>query len=1174
MIFFIIQPNVPVNDASITTPNADPTVPWNRVGVRLAAWTEVYTDLPTFFEAIVVAALADPVCRGMLATMGTEFAIAPLDGTFLSEKSRLNRVTALFYGVLRYWCSPQIGNPQSPTPAPLEKPLTHIALWQPMLEPNAPRTGITDLYKSMRALPLATATRRAQLRIFDNILEAARAVVGEVTTSPIRRLDKLFALKLTNSPRMLARQRQLIGAYVGRQKDNFDKAIAEKKTLFTIKVCQYMAYYFGPDLCKQLNRLKAREVLGAFIAFALDDSDKAVLAPLPEAVRAIWLRLPPVARCCMLINDLRKLFEDPKSPTDVRASLALPRKELLADPPPLLWPRSYRVIRPERKTFDGVVAQGVNPRFLAAWNPDEYAEYVMTYRMNLCPLWGGASGHAVNAIHHWQEALGEKAPNVTRSVIAASLFVLWRLFYDIRISPTHTLTETFEATLAPRDNQVVDSYEASSGEEIEAAPRLMLPPPKKSEESKESDPVPQPRKPVFTVLPQQLEDAYDVLDLCRIRDGARAGAVNPIGLVRMLSRAYWNGQGFAGYDTVQQAVNRERKTLADQGYWLPRWSHDATSKVGTGVMSYVESEDPDMQPIKPEVAREALRLLGGILRRLCTPVEPLRGFRAPWALHAKVLDEVKLRQPALLESRREKAETLLRRGMKTLEVLAGLVGVPEEPLSAELQLLLRVATQSFLLCIQWLEPTSPEGRAPTVGVLPSELVTVLWSRLSPLPSLLQEAAKTSVPRTYQETLRMVAAELEQLKAELRPLLPSSARGNLREEGVRMRPTSREAPAFSPEVKKAQAAVNQLISQVKPLLQSLVNEMRSGLSLAKQVPPECRAAVREALRLLEEDELLLSLSLTPYRVDGTLARLSDDAIALKVRQLVRDLPGSLRSLQKTLRAALKGPKLSPVNRGFINSHVDRIALLLPSVEQLTLSSHDDLPQERWAPSDIIAEVRKSRQAPTSKPPVSSVPSFSRSNKGPSTSTGDSHRFVQGLDTHWYTGDEIRVLLGLHLRDVRDRVYIMEGIDAHLHQGFTLEENLRQVRAAIRDTETQCVVAPVHVGGNHWTALSLHFDLQAAKPYLSPAIHYVDPQGTRGLPETLRLSLLILFPDARVTTSTQAYQPANDEHNCGPWTVTLLAHLARHGGVLPDRGAFNIQEARTEDGRRLQQALDRP
>ncbi|MFP2895437.1 hypothetical protein [Corallococcus sp. 4LFB] len=1164
MIFFVVQPNDP-NFVAIKQPNPGPVGPWGRVNVRLVTWNAVYPGLATFFEAIVCTALMDPVCQGMLATMESEFAIAPLDPSFLSEPSRLSRVTALFYGVLRYWCSPQIGNPQSPTPAPLKKPTTHIRLWLPMLEEGATPDAITSLYKDLKATPLSTATRRAQVRIYDNIVEAARAVLAEVTTSPIRRLDKLFALKLTNSTRMLARQRALIGAYVHRCDESIDTAITEKKQIFTIKVCQYLAYYFGPDLCKTLNALealKAREVMDALIAFALEDSDETALAPLPEAVRAIWRRLPPVARCSVLINDLRKLVEDPKSPTDVRAALALPKETLLGgEGPPRLWPRTYRVIRPERKTFDNV-AQGVNVRFLAAWNPDEYAEYVMTYRMNLCPLWGGVSGHAANAIYHWREHLDEDSPEDMASVVAASLFVFWRLFYDIRISPTHTLTETFEATLAPRDKKVLDPEEAHNGVEIAAVPSLRGRVPK-------SDGPPQS---IARVIPKGLDDAFEVLELCRLRDGDRQGAINPIGLVRTLARAYWEGQSFAGYDTVRQAVDLERKKLADQKYWLPQWSHDTTSHMGTSVQAYAGPEDPDMRPVRPEVSRYAVEKLGPVLLRLCTRPEGRRESRAPWAVHARTLSELKQR-PRQLEARREHAETLLRRGMRELEAIEPLVGV-QEGLAPALLPHLRAVERTFRVCIQWLEPNSPEGRAPTVGILPFELMTMLWAWLSVLPRLLQEAAKPSLHLSFQETLRMAAEALEQLKAELMPLLPSSARAGTRDEGGRRKPDTLVTHGPAPEVKAARAAVNRLMSSLKPLLQSLANEMRSGMGLAKQCSLPCRTAVHQALRFLEEDEALLKLATTPFHEGRTLTRLSDDAIEIKVRQLVRDLPGGLRSLVKMLRAHTRSSNVSSVNRGFLNSHATRIEALLPEVEGLKLSPHDDLPQERWDPSEILSHARKSQRPVTRKHSGTSSPSFGppgpRVSGRPSRST---RAFTGRMDTHRYTGDEIWVLLGLYLHDRRDRVYIMEGIDAHLHQGFPLEDNLRRVRDALRDTGTECIVVPVHVGGDHWTALSLHFDLLATKPYLSPRIQYVDPQGTRGLPETLRLSLLSLFPDATLHVSDRVYQPLEDSHNCGPWTVALLEHLARNAGAPPLVTAFNIQTRRTEDGTRLRQVLDR-
>lgn len=331
----------------------------------------------------------------------------------------------------RRWCSPLVGNPQSPTPAPLNDPLKHVNLWRLMLGVEELPEDITRLYKGMKLDPGTTLTRRAQVRIFDNIVEAARAVLSEVTTAPVRWLDKLFALKLTGSDRMLKRQRNLIDRYVLLRGKELNEAIQKKREIFTTKVCQYMAYYFGPAHCKTLNKGKLREALDGLITVALSDR---VLTPsgVPEQVLTIWRRLPPVARCCVLINDLRNLVEDASAPTDARAALALKEELLLAEKPPKLWPTNYRVVSPKRKSFPQI-SGGTNAQFLAAWNPDEYAEYVMTYRMRI-----SRSRHFVRSMEHASDGycggtevrltrlsrrgprLGSQAPAVPRGARALS----------------------------------------------------------------------------------------------------------------------------------------------------------------------------------------------------------------------------------------------------------------------------------------------------------------------------------------------------------------------------------------------------------------------------------------------------------------------------------------------------------------------------------------------------------------------------------------------------------------------------------------------------------------------------------------------------------------------------------------------------------------------------------
>ncbi|MEM9488814.1 MAG: hypothetical protein AAGC55_06700, partial [Myxococcota bacterium] len=171
-----------------------------------------------------------------------------------------------------------------------------------------------------------------------------------------------------------------------------------------------------------------------------------------------------------------------------------------------------------------------------------------------------------------------------------------------------------------------------------------------------------------------------------------------------------------------------------------------------------------------------------------------------------------------------------------------------------------------------------------------------------------------------------------------------------------------------------------------------------------------------------------------------------------------------------------------------------------------------------------------------------------------------------DRHWYTDDEINTILNLRLGG-HEHVYTMGGIDAHLHDGFTFMDNLREARNAIIGTTMNVIVVPLNINGNHWTALYLRFDPNGDVGRQRPTIRYVDPLRHSGNPpEWLRLIIRLLFGNSNIATSSSRYQ--FDGYNCGPLTVMLLEYMALHNGNLP-AGPINADQRRAEDSQLLRE-----
>jgi|GEM_PF-5170531 len=1160
MIFFIVakvdvegipRPVVPV---SFTVPRFQAPVGLNDADLCFISWMEVYPSIAALLDAVLRAAVLDPVCRGMMGTLEADTGLGLLRRAFLSSPSRMRRTAALFWEVLEPWCDPRNGNPQSPTPAPQDA-LKLAGMWSDFfnLGPES-RPAMLDYLKAQKGVYRQSPARRAQVRAFHNIIDLARAVLGEVTTQPVKRLDKILALKLCQSRKLVARQRALISIYWRRN----GKALLEKvgKSEATMLGTQYLRYYFGVALSKEIDGSpkQVKAALEALIAVALDESP----APSEDASTtqrcvAIFRRLPPAVRCTMLFNDLRKWMESKEHQTFVRASLVFAN-----DPQPdsqgipRVWPLAYRAVDPGG-------APPVYPKnkvtFLRAWNPDEHAPYAITYRMNLCPLWAGPSGHTVNALIHWTDALGPEAPADTASVVACSLFLFWRLYYDKRVSAAHTLTETFEATLVAALEKSVRGTSLKEGFRIAPAPDKSL--------SRSSG-------------PPDFGDIYDLVQACGLKEKPARGAIHPIGLVRTMFRSLWRGGGFAGYDDLKFRIDEERDRLTDGGrYVLQQWSHDGSTNSGIAVKSYERSEDEDLRPIPLELGELAMKELGPLFEGIRDAEEEVLGPNgAPWVRLGQVLQDV-LKIPESREAREQERRKRLHEHLETLATRLTTLSktlhdgafwelekAPEDALGDTGELIERLLTQ-VRQCNALGSKTGLEWLTTALDQLERGLL-----RLHLALARVMRSSSPLLPELSQTRLNVLSEELKQGWTQVRVVLPPRPGTSLR-----------LPPSLPGSVKRVRARAVAFVESLEILLGNLAKDLR-GKSLGSHLPKTSCAEILELWRHCKEDAAFLrNFAGQTFRENGVSARLSDDYLELFVRQFARALPERLDCIIGILQERHDLHSSKGALRRELGIYLSQLKGKRASARAVGAELQPTpwkIPSERLVPPQSIVQPN----------PTSRSSSGSTDSRGPRSSESREHHVPfpkppkwlytgpsdEDSDTHWYTGDEIRVLLRLYLRDQREHVYIMDGIDAHLHQGQTLADNLHQATAAVFDTMAQTILVPVHVGGDHWTAMSIHFDLTHEAPYQSPTIVYADPQGRRDMPGTLRTFLETEYPRATfLAASTRVYQPPGDGHNCGPWTVALLEHLATHEGELPALGSIPITQRRRDDSLRILGAL---
>ena len=521
MIFFIVAAR---NETSInrvkTSMAAPPTGGWPKDDKTVLAWNEVYRDFADLLAAVLAAGKDDPICGEMAKAAETKLKMsAPGDD---ASKD-------IFDETLWRWSHPDTGNIDhiiDRTPQPRVYPVDWSkASWLD----DVTRAKIQDLRKEPQPKGFGSLDRswRDQARIYHNITELARALYGEWSSSPIKRIEKLFALKLCSSNELVNRQKELVARYL-------EARALDKHFTKVANLDEYTKYYLSPNSRAQPDKDLLRELIDqADQTGNLSSTNASYGGALEE-----WGKLPPVVRYAILINGFRKM--------DVSIPTPNPRSSMtaLGD---LEFGCSYGM-QEEKNTKNYVPKPLGDDTFATSWTRDEFAAHVQLYRVHLCPLWGGTSGHSLGCMNHWRERLGKRwKPQQDAVTIAAGFFVFWRLYYDKRITPVHLLAETFEATCSAKLGVSANTYRCKertlSGDDI------------------------------FTAIQP----------LC----GA-GGDLDPISLLWSLYGTFGASTDYAG---IKGSINFERKIVGSK-HPLPRWSYNVDTidnvKIALDVKSFSE----------------------------------------------------------------------------------------------------------------------------------------------------------------------------------------------------------------------------------------------------------------------------------------------------------------------------------------------------------------------------------------------------------------------------------------------------------------------------------------------------------------------------------------------------------------------------------------------------------
>ncbi|MCP3064318.1 hypothetical protein LXT21_36655 [Myxococcus sp. K38C18041901] len=432
--------------ATIVAPRATAKYAQLARAVRvIVPWYDLQADPEKFGQLLLQVAAGDPVCLALLERAGQVWG---MDFSIHAGAFRAANVQKHYLKQLQIWLSPLSGN------------LGHKDAHRPTVDAQFTRLwegyGLKkgDL-NAVAALPffktLKVGGRRDRIQFYRNVTEAARALIGEVTSWPSRTIEKISMLYLLGSPGLVTYQRAMLAAVVRAM------AQAQGPLQLNYAMWEYLPYYLrgNPGELTDVGTARPR-VLGA-IHHCLSESPATVAlasAETIEAFRALdggkefnrWRLLPPVVRCQVLLSDLARMFpwrgnngrhqrfEFPQARLDGLPSLAGfaawgSTMEAHAEPTPHDPGRDFP--------------------HAAGWTRHEFCPNVVSSRLMLAPLYAGTSGHTQGRISAWsqfaQHHQGLAAVPVGM-VISVGYSVLWRLYYDKRTTSFHTLFEAIQGS--------------------------------------------------------------------------------------------------------------------------------------------------------------------------------------------------------------------------------------------------------------------------------------------------------------------------------------------------------------------------------------------------------------------------------------------------------------------------------------------------------------------------------------------------------------------------------------------------------------------------------------------------------------------------------------------------------------------------------------------------------
>ncbi|WNG55127.1 hypothetical protein F0U59_10300 [Archangium gephyra] len=405
---------------------------------RAVPWYTFDEDPVAFGTRLLEFAKDDVVCQALLARASDQWG---LDFSLDSGRFKNKYVQEHYTKLLRNWLSPLSGNLKRRT-AHLTDIDTQISkVWSQLDGIDGVKVKQIAALDFFKAGGFSVAGRRDRLQLYRSFTEAARALVGEVTSWHSRYIEKLTVLSLMRSPKLAALQRQML------------KEALPKRNTFKCEMWEYLPYYLrGVALEKCEDDFARPRVLGALHDCLNDDAatqssaDQSIILAFKQLdggrEYTRWRKLPAVVRYQVMISDLARILPGGK---DTFKHQRLEFESVKLSGLPNLG--GFSGWSTTMKEHSSAIPHdpGIHNGFATGWIRNEFCPNVVSSRLLLAPLYAGTSGHNQGRILAWRKITALDSLPVGL-IISAGYSVLWRLYYDKRVSGFHTMFETLQGT--------------------------------------------------------------------------------------------------------------------------------------------------------------------------------------------------------------------------------------------------------------------------------------------------------------------------------------------------------------------------------------------------------------------------------------------------------------------------------------------------------------------------------------------------------------------------------------------------------------------------------------------------------------------------------------------------------------------------------------------------------